>query len=50
MIYIGMPDEPARASVLKAQLRKSKVSPDIDLDQVAKVTQGYSGADLAEIC
>lgn len=50
MIYIGMPDFEARISVLRASLRKSKVAKDVDLAQIAAVTEGYSGADLSEIC
>ncbi|CAL5972420.1 Cell_division protein 48 [Hexamita inflata] len=49
LIYIGMPDYEGRISVLKAALRKSKVAPDVDLAQIAAVTEGYSGADLAEV-
>lgn len=44
-----MPDYEGRISVLKAALRKSKVAPDVDLAQIAAVTEGYSGADLAEV-
>lgn len=50
MVYIGMPDYEGRIGVLKASLRKSKVAPDVDLNQIAACTTGYSGADLAEIC
>ena len=45
-----MPDLPARLSILKACLRKSHISPDVDLNVVAQATDKYSGADLAEIC
>jgi len=45
-----MPDFEGRIGVLKASLRKSKVAPDVDLTQIAAITEGYSGADLAEIC
>ena len=34
----------------QAVLRKSPVSKDIDLDFLARTTNGYSGADLTEIC
>lgn len=44
-----MPDYEARVSILKAALRKSKVAQNVDLTQIAAVTEGYSGADLAEI-
>lgn len=50
LIFIPMPDLPARLSILKACLRKSHVSPDVDLNVVAQATDKYSGADLAEIC
>lgn len=46
-----MPDYPSRVAVLKAHLRKSKVNEkEVSLEQIAQVTEGYSGADLAEIC
>ncbi|KAF8702310.1 AAA ATPase family, partial [Rhizoctonia solani] len=50
LIYIPLPDEPSRVSILKAALRKSPVSPKVDLNFLAKSTHGFSGADLTEIC
>ncbi|XP_053676102.1 transitional endoplasmic reticulum ATPase TER94 [Anopheles nili] len=50
LIYIPLPDEKSREAILRANLRKSPVSDDVDLNYVAKVTQGFSGADLTEIC
>lgn len=50
LIYIPLPDEPSRLSILKAQLKKSPVAPDVDLTFLAKSTHGFSGADLTEIC
>ncbi|RKO98350.1 hypothetical protein CXG81DRAFT_28807 [Caulochytrium protostelioides] len=50
LIYIPLPDEPSRLSILKANLRKSPVASDVDLVSLAKVTHGFSGADLTEIC
>ena len=37
-------------AILKASLRKSPVSKDVDLPYLAKMTKGFSGADLTEIC
>jgi len=31
-------------------MRKSPVSPDVDLEALARATNGYSGADITEIC
>ena len=50
LIYIPLPDEPSRLSILKACLKKSPVAPEVDLPFLAKNTHGYSGADLTEIC
>lgn len=50
IIYIPLPDEKSRQSILKAATRKSPIHPDVDLDYLAKFTEGYSGADLTEIC
>lgn len=40
----------SRQSILKSTLRKSPISAGVDLDYMAKATQGFSGADLTEIC
>ena len=50
LIYIPLPDEPSRLSILKACLKKSPVAPEVDLVFLAKNTHGFSGADLTEIC
>ena len=50
LIYIPLPDDPSRLSILTAALRKSPVSPAVDLSFLAKSTDGFSGADLVEIC
>lgn len=50
LMYIPLPDELSRLSILKANLRKSPVAADVDLEHLARVTKGFSGADLTEIC
>uniref|UniRef100_A0A2N9ESL9 Uncharacterized protein n=1 Tax=Fagus sylvatica TaxID=28930 RepID=A0A2N9ESL9_FAGSY len=50
LIYIPLPDESSRLQIFKACLRKSPVSKDVDLAILAKHTQGFSGADITEIC
>jgi len=49
LIYIPLPDEPSRISILRANLRKTPISQEVNLDYLAKVTHGFSGADLTEI-
>jgi len=50
LIYIPLPYELSRVSILKAALNKSPVAPEVNLEFLAKNTHGYSGADLTEIC
>src|SRR5205809_1696801 len=46
LVYVPLPNEKERVSILKAQLRKTPVSPDVDLEYIASKTHGFSGADL----
>mmetsp|Transcript_5977 Transcript_5977/g.11294 ORF Transcript_5977/g.11294 Transcript_5977/m.11294 type:complete len:922 (-) Transcript_5977:10-2775(-) len=50
LIYIPLPDRDSRISIFKANLRKSPVAEDITFEQLADVTEGFSGADITEIC
>jgi transitional endoplasmic reticulum ATPase len=50
LIYIPLPDLESRVSIFKANLRKSPVADDITYQQLADVTDGFSGADITEIC
>merc|ERR1712183_1243663 len=49
-IYIPLPDEDSRKSILKSNLRKTPIAKTVDLNYMAKVTKGFSGAELTEIC
>jgi len=50
LIYIPLPDLASRVSILKANLRKTPMARDIDLNFLGQITDGFSGADLTEIC
>lgn len=50
LIYIPLPDRDSRISIFTANLRKSPVADDITYEQLADVTDGFSGADITEIC
>merc|ERR1712032_698204 len=47
---MGMPDFDSRLGILRATLRKSPVSKDVDLSYLATQTDKFTGADLTEIC
>jgi transitional endoplasmic reticulum ATPase len=46
LVYVPLPDEASREGILKAQLRKTPVAPDVDVKYIASRTHGFSGADL----
>ena len=50
LIYIPLPDKASRVQVIKAVLRKSPVHPNISMDFLAELADGFSGADITEIC
>jgi transitional endoplasmic reticulum ATPase len=50
LIYIPLPDKPSRVSVLKAVLRKSPVHPTVSMEFLGDLTEGFTGADLTELC
>ena len=49
MVLVLPPDAPARASILRYHLRDRPVA-DIDLDRLVRLTEHFSGADLAHVC
>jgi hypothetical protein len=49
-IYIPLPDVFARADLVRAALRGVDVGAGVQLDEVARRTEGYSGDDLTNIC
>ncbi|MEM1526106.1 MAG: CDC48 family AAA ATPase [Ignisphaera sp.] len=46
VIYVPPPDVKARYEILKIHTKKIPLSEDVDLLEMAKITEGYSGADL----
>jgi transitional endoplasmic reticulum ATPase len=46
LVYVPLPDQASRQGILKAQLRKTPVAGDVDLEFIASKTHGFSGADL----
>jgi cell division protease FtsH len=48
-VLVDRPDKTGRVQILKVHIRKVKLAPDVDLEQVAQLTTGFSGADLANL-
>ncbi|KAM1788666.1 hypothetical protein ACFX11_038922 [Malus domestica] len=49
-LMVNLPDAPNRAKILKVILAKEDLSPTIDFDAIASMTDGYSGSDLKNLC
>jgi cell division protease FtsH len=48
-ILIDRPDKLGRVQILKVHVRKVQLAGDVQLEQVAALTPGFSGADLANL-
>lgn len=49
-IEIGIPDKKGRKEILEIHTRGMPLANDVDLNKIADMTHGYSGADLAALC
>lgn len=49
-IYVPLPDLPARAKMLELNLKGKPLAADIKLEELAQLVEGYSGADIRNIC
>jgi len=48
-VLVDRPDKPGRIAILKVHAKKVKLTPDVELEQVAALTTGFTGADLANL-
>jgi len=48
-VLVDRPDKPGRLQILRVHSKKIKLSSDADLEQVAALTPGFTGADLANL-
>ncbi|XP_047309506.1 uncharacterized protein LOC124912911 [Impatiens glandulifera] len=49
-LMVNLPDAPNRLKILKVILAKEDMSPEVDMDAIACMTDGYSGSDLKNLC
>jgi len=48
-VMVDRPDHAGRVAILKVHVRKIQVGADVDLEKVAGLTTGFTGADLANL-
>lgn len=49
-IYVDLPELTDRMEIFNVHLRNIKVAADLDVEQLARQTQGFSGAEIANVC
>lgn len=49
-IYIPLPNDEGREALLKINLREVKLDPNVDLTAISRKLEGYSGADITNVC
>ncbi len=50
VIYVPPPDEKAREEIFRVHTKNMKLCEDVDLKELARITEGYTGADIAAVC
>ena len=48
-IYVNLPDVKGREQILKVHARNKPIAPEVNFKTVARITAGFSGADLANL-
>ena len=48
-VLVDRPDRIGRREILKVHVAKVQLAPNVDLDQIAALTPGFTGADLANL-
>ena len=49
-IRIGVPDRNGRKEIFQIHTRRMPLAEDVDLDELADITHGFTGADIAALC
>ena len=49
-IYIPLPDEKGREELFKINIKGIKCDSDVDISKLVKMSKGYSGADISNVC
>ncbi len=50
LVYVRPPDKKSRFAIFKIHTRNMPLAEDVDLEELAEMTEGYVGADIEAIC
>ena len=49
-VEVGLPDEKSRIAIFKVHTKDIPLASDVDIEELAKKTKGYVGADIEAVC
>src|SRR5438046_10702103 len=49
LLFVPPPDLEARRQIVRIHTRKTPLAEDVNLDEIARRTDGYTGADIASV-
>lgn len=49
-IFVGLPDAPARAYLIRKRMSGVPCAPDLNVEEIVARTEGFNAADVAEFC
>ncbi|KAL2755185.1 hypothetical protein ACRALDRAFT_1064894 [Sodiomyces alcalophilus JCM 7366] len=50
VVYVGLPDLAGREAIFKMNLGRLRTAGDVDLSELARLSEGFSGAEIKQIC
>lgn len=50
ILYVGPPDLEARKETLEIKMKQMAIAESVDVDRLARITEGYTGAEIVNIC
>ncbi|MDR2522428.1 MAG: CDC48 family AAA ATPase [Synergistaceae bacterium] len=50
VLELPLPDQAEREAIFSVELRKKPLAPGVDVQELARLTKGRSGADIASVC
>lgn len=50
LVYVGAPDRKGRLRIFRIHTQNTPLAEDVDLEELASITEGYVGADIEAVC
>jgi transitional endoplasmic reticulum ATPase len=50
LVYVPAPDDKTRLQILKLYVKNMPLAKNVDIDEIASMIKGYSGADVQALC